>query len=124
MQPAGTTLVEPLRDSVGPALRAVAHHEGDSWDLAYLRDDLRSEYGDGEKDDIAEDLVLTGLSGSRQESLYGLGELEATVRLFGNGLVVHVPAGERAGYFVSLDGDADVSGREVVEFVRQTAELA
>jgi hypothetical protein len=45
MQPTGTTLVESLRDRVGPALRAVAHHEADSLDVAYLRDDLRASTG-------------------------------------------------------------------------------
>lgn len=124
MQPAGSSLVEPLRERVGQELRAVAHHEADSWEIAYLREDLRHEYEDADKDEIAEDLVLTGLSGSRQEALYGLGSLEATVRLFEDGLVVHVPAGDRSGYFVSLDGDADVGGNEVVDFVREATGLA
>jgi hypothetical protein len=124
MPPAGRTLVEPLRDRAGTALRAVGYHEADAWDVAYLRDDLQRQYGDADKDDIARDLVMTGLSGSRQEALYGLGELEATVRLFDHGLVVHVPADEQSGYFVSLDGDADVRGRQVVDLVRRTAGLA
>lgn len=123
LQPAGTALVEQLEDRVGSALRAVAHHEDDDWTIACLRDDLRAEHADAEKDDIAEDLVLTGLAAKRQEHLYGLGSLEATVRLFEDGFVLHVPVDDRSGYFVSLEGDADVRGREVVDLVRETANL-
>lgn len=42
------------------------------------------------KDQIAKDL-LTWLSGPRQKSRYGLGDLEATVRLFDHGFIVYVP---------------------------------
>ena len=71
--------------------------------------------------DIADDLALDVLSAGQQECLYELGSLDATAPLFESGVVVHVPTGDRSGSLVSLEGDAGVSGREVVSLVRGAA---
>jgi len=111
-----------LRETVGGALRVVGFHEGSDWQITYMRDDVRDGYGDGSIDDIADDLVLDVLSTPRQESLYELGDLQATSRLFEDGLVVHVPTGDRSGYLVSLDTGGDATGRDIVDVVRGATE--
>lgn len=115
-------IAEALHASVGDALRVVGFHEGADWHIEYMREDVREGYGDGSIDDIADDLVLDVLSSPRQESLYELGDLHATARLFEDGLVVHVPTDDRSGYLVSLDAGGDATGRDVVDVVRDAAE--
>lgn len=115
-------LVTTLQSRVGDELRVVGHHDADSWTIDFMREDARDDYETDAVDAIAGDLVLSEMSTARQEDLYELGPLRATVRLFEDGLIVHVPTGEQSGYLVSLDDDADVVGRDVVELVRRTVE--
>lgn len=115
-------LVTALQERVGDELRVVGHHDADSWSVDYMREDVQSNYETDAVDEIADDLVLSQMGGGRQEELYELGSLEATVRLFDNGIVVHVPTGDHSGHLVSLDDDADVRGRNVVDLVRRTME--
>ena len=115
-------IADALHDSIGDALRVVGFHEGTDWRLEFMREDVRGGYGDASIDDIADDLVLDVLSTPRQESLYELGDLHATARLFEDGLVVHVPTDDRSGYLVSLDATGDVTGRNVVDVVRDATE--
>ncbi|MFB6072757.1 MAG: hypothetical protein ABEJ88_07300 [Halobacterium sp.] len=118
MAETATDLVAELRDRVGDDLRVAGRHDADDWTIEYLRDDLRETYGVDAVDDIADDLVLNVLGDRRQQDLYDLGDLRATVRLFEDGFVVHVPTGDRGGYLVSLDQSADVMGQDVVAVVR------
>ncbi|CQH52631.1 uncharacterized protein HHUB_1868 [Halobacterium hubeiense] len=117
-----TDIVAALHDAVGDALRVAGFHDGTEWHVEYMREDVREAYGDASIDDIADDLVLDVLSSPRQESLYDLGSLQATSRLFEDGLVVHVPTDERSGYLVSLDTGSDATGRDVVDVVRDATE--
>ncbi|MCG1002645.1 MULTISPECIES: hypothetical protein [Halobacterium] len=115
-------IAEALRDTVGDALRVVGFHEGSDWHIEYMREDVREGYADASIDDIADDLVLDVLASPRQESLYELGDLHATVRLFEDGVVVHVPTDDRSGYLVSLDAGGDYTGRDIVGVVRDAAD--
>ena len=119
MTGSASSLVDTLHERAGDSLRIVGRHEAESWDIGYVREDLQGTYETDVVDEIADDLLLNVLANERQESLYELGEMRATVRLFDDGFVVHVPTGERTGCLVSLDGDADVRGREVVDLVRR-----
>ena len=115
-------LVTALQERVGDALRVVGHHDADSWTIEFMRDDVTTNYEADAVDEIAGDLVLSEMSTVRQEDLYELGSLQATVRLFEDGFVVHVPTGDQSGHLVSLDDNADVTGRDIVDAVRQAVE--
>ena len=110
-----------LADQLGAALRVFGHHEGEDWTVEYMRDDLRAAYDADAIDDIASDLVLSVLGGDRQEGLYELGSVRATVRIFDDGVVVHVPTDDRSGYLVSVDHSGGLVGRDVVATVREHA---
>ncbi|MFC3478956.1 DUF7522 family protein [Halobacterium litoreum] len=120
MDETATELADELRGRVGESLRVVGHHEGDAWAVDYMRDDLRDTYETDDIDAIADDLALSAVGNDRQEDLYALGDLRATVRLFDDGIVVHVPTDAQSGYLVSVADDADVLGRDVVSVVRDT----
>lgn len=115
-------LATALRELVGDELRVVGHHDAESWTVEYMRDDVRDSYETSALDDIADDLVFSEMGSARQEDLYALGSMHATVRLFDDGIVVHVPTEETSGYLVSLEQDAGVMGRAVVDEIRQVVE--
>lgn len=121
MTDATPELVAALRDRAGDDVRVVGTHDDSDWEIAYMRDDLRDAYSTASVDDIADDLVFDALGVEQQESLYELGDLRATVRLFDDGFVVHVPVADHEGVLVSLGEDADLRGRDVVELARETA---
>jgi hypothetical protein len=122
MSGADGELVTALQEHAGDGLRVVGHHDADSWNVEYMREDVQSNYETDAVDEIADDLVLSQMGGGRQDELYELGSLEATVRLFEDGIVVHVPTDDHSGHLVSLDDDADVRGRSVVDLVRRTVD--
>ena len=114
--------VTALQERVGDELRVVGTHDADSWTVDFMREDVQENYETTELDDIADDLVLSEMGNTRQEDLYELGALRATMRLFEDGIIVHVPTGEHSGCLVSLDEHVDVTGRDVVDIVRRTLE--
>ncbi|WP_232701509.1 DUF7522 family protein [Halobacterium wangiae] len=119
MTEARSSLVDSLHEHVDDSLRIVGYHGGNSWTVDYVREDLQGTYETDVVDEIADDLLLNVVANERQETLYELGDMRATVRLFDQGFVVHVPLGQRDGCLVSVDDDADVRGRELVELVRR-----
>lgn len=114
------SIAEALHDRIGDQLRVVGHHETDSWTVSHARDDVADSYDTDDIDTIADELRLDTVGDSRQEDIYELGDLKATIRLFEAAMVVHVPTDRHAGYLVSIDEDADIVGRDVVAFVRST----
>jgi len=114
-----TGLVDALADRVGDSLRIVGRHAADEWTFDYVRSDLQDAYDEDDLGDIAEELALNELEGDYQERLYELGDLGATVRLFEDGSIVHVPTAPATGYLVSLDDDADVNARDIVALVHE-----
>jgi len=119
MDETGTALVEALRDRVGDSLRIVGHHTADEWTLDYARPDIEDAYDDGDIDAIAEELALNELERDYHERLYDLGDQRATVRLFEEGSIVHVPTAHASGSLVSVDDDADVNARDIIALVHE-----
>jgi hypothetical protein len=111
-------LVPELRGHLDDGLRVVGTHDESTWNIQYIRDDVADAYGDDSIEEIANDLVFDVLNIQQQESLYELGAHRATLRLFEDGFVVHVPIDSREGCLVSLDEDATLNGREVVSLVQ------
>jgi|GEM_PF-1428112 hypothetical protein len=110
-----------LADDLGASLRVLGRHDGDHWTIEYLRDDLKETYDTDAVDDIADDLALSIVGVDQQEDLYDLGAIRATVRIFEDGVVVHVPTADRVGYLVSVDHRDGLVGRDVVATVREHA---
>jgi len=100
-------LTADLRDAVGDGLRTVAtgNTVAESFDIAYMREDIDALYSPEERDEILHDLVLENLVEVRQEDLFApLGGLEFTSRVFEHGINVVGWDGEE-GVFVGLDPD-------------------
>ncbi|WP_276246107.1 hypothetical protein [Haladaptatus sp. YSMS36] len=109
-------LVSFLEQRVGGSLRAVAFYSSDTIELLHLRDDLDRER--------IRRSVEPGLEILRQESqLEGIGalpfeDLNATVHLFGQGVLLHFPQGVDHGTVVTLDSGV---ARQLNGFVKECA---
>lgn len=115
-------LAPELRDHLEDGLRVVGIHDESTWNIQYIRDDVVGAYGDDSIEDVTNDPVFDVLGTQQQESRYELGDLRATVRLFDDGFVVHVPTDSHEDCPVSLDEDAALNGRDVASLVQEAPE--
>lgn len=107
-------IVASLRSGAGDSLRTVARFAPTESVILYARTDVPADYDDSTLEDIGNDLVLESLASTWQESLYELGDLDATVRIFDEGTVVAVPVSERKGYLASVDEHCPLPVRDIV----------
>ena len=111
-------IVASLRSGAGDSLRTVSYFSASENRVLYARTDVGHVYDEPDLDAIGDDLVLEALSKPQQESLYELGDLRATVRVFEEGTVVAVPVSPSRGYAASVDEACPLPARDLVERIR------
>lgn len=111
-------IVASLRSGAGDSLRTVSYFSASEHTVLYARTDVHGDYDETGLDAVGDDLVLEALSKPQQESLYELGDLRATVRVFEEGSVVGVPISPSRGYAASVDESCTLPARDIVERVR------
>ena len=118
MIPSWEGIVASLRSGAGDSLRTVTHFSARESTVLFSRTDVDGDYEDHDLTAIGDDLVLEALSKPQQESLYELGDLRATIRVFDEGTVVAVPVSASRGYAASVDDSCPLPARDVVERIR------
>jgi hypothetical protein len=108
-----SSLVDPLADVAGPALRAVARYDRDGIDIDYERDDVATKETVIHR--IHDELVLQELGREYLEDLFRVGRWHCTMHQFEEATCVHYARGEFSGAFVSIDADADVDLDAIAE---------
>lgn len=103
-----------LKDKVNDELRSVIYYDEDTFELVYVRDDVRSQYSDEDLERIHQDLGLTSVGKPFLEDLYVHGELECSVHCFENAIEMHFIASETEGIAVALEPAAFLSHRTFV----------
>jgi hypothetical protein len=107
-------LAEYCEDRLGKGLRAVGYHSEDKIELAYIRDDLKSEY--------PADRVEKFISASRAvhrdvETMdQNMGTPEASLHMLQEGLILQFHFTGEDVVFVSMDRDV---GRNLTRFIRE-----
>lgn len=107
-------LADFLQRKADDYLRSVIHYEGETYNIVFLRDDVKSGYSDEDVEEIVEELFWEGYSTPLQESVYPHGELNCTIRCFENVVGMHFPHDDTAGTAVSMDAQA---ARDLYSFV-------
>lgn len=107
-----TDFVEFLREETGACLRSVIRFDGQAHELAYVRDDVRDRYSEGDHERIVASLLAEAAARHEDEELYVHGELDCIVRSFERVIELHFPRSVYSGTAVALDKDAvdDLSG--------------
>jgi hypothetical protein len=99
-------IVRFLKQRAGDNLRGVAHYHEDGYELLYVRDDVARRYDDDRFAELFSTIREEMSERAQQESVYELGRLHCTVRLFDEGIVLNFSQGDRLGTSVSLDPEA------------------
>lgn len=118
MIPSWEGIVASLRSGAGDSLRTVTHFSASESTVLFSRSDVQADYDGPDIRAIGDDLVLEALSKPQQESLYELGDLRATVRVFDHGTVVAVPVSASRGYAASVDESCPLPATDLVERIR------
>lgn len=104
-----------LQGTLGQDLRAVTVYGPDLSQQIYLRDDLQGRYDSEELTALMRKARAVGVPlrevGSRDTAM---GDIQASVHVFENALLVQFLLGPRTGIIVSVEPDV---GRALVEFI-------
>lgn len=118
---AATVLAGYARGRIGDQLRSVFAYDDDEFDLAYLREDLRGEYGPSDFETFRHAVFESerALGAANRERI---GERIATVHVFENAYALRISVPDHTGGVVaSLDFTV---GTELHEFVTNCRERA
>ena len=92
-----------LKRQAGENLRGVAHYYEDGYELLYAREDVSRRYDEDRFEELFSTIRKEMSERTQQESVYELGTLHCTVRLFDDGIVLNFSQGDKIGTSVSLD---------------------
>lgn len=101
-------LVDRLHDRTGRNLRSVLYYEDGAYELAYVRTDVEHQYTDEEIERVVEEMTAEAAARPAAEWLFAHGELESIVRMFEDGVEVHIPLTETSGVAIGVDAEAFV----------------
>jgi len=101
---AADRLTTYCRERAGENLRSVVEYDDDGYVVAYLREDLQTQYRGDKFDELVhqarevhKQLVAAGAKGSP------LGSAQATVHYFENAFVIQLVVDEQQGYFATFN---------------------
>jgi hypothetical protein len=97
-----STIVDRFGD-VDADLRTVVTLGNTSWEVEYMRDDVRAAYEDDDLDAAYRSLMANQTSSDDFDQLIEFGELEAQVYLFEEILAFQFPASRYESLYVSYD---------------------
>lgn len=99
-------LMDFLREETGQFLRSVIHYTSDDYEILYLREDIESEYQDGDIEQVINNLRMESIDTPRQEQMYVHGRLGSTIRVFEDAVEIHLPHDDYEGTAIALDPEA------------------
>lgn len=112
-------LTKWLYDRFGAALRTVLVYDGAVSEYTYLAGDVGAMYTDTELDRIADEHAFQdALSHPHYESLFHLGDTEATVTLFEDATLLQVPFDDATGVAFAVERGCAVDVDDVVTTLR------
>lgn len=110
-------LVKWIRDEFGNGLRAIGAYDEHTYELLYLKAEVRKQYTRQEQTAVGDEYVLSGRQeDSYHERLYHLGSFSYEVQGFEQGQVIRIPLDMRKGLILSFDNTVNIS---IPQFVDQ-----
>lgn len=109
-----TGLIDEVEAEVGDALRFVATYQQRSYDLRYIRDDVRADYSDEEITEVLDQLEIEGMGYSHFERLFHSGPMDCAIYGFEAALMFHFPRDDFSGLFVTVDRDVQLNPEALI----------
>ena len=103
-----------LEQEVGDELRSVIYYDETTFDLVYVRDDVRDQYSERDLERIRQELGVASFGKPMLEDLYVHGDLQCTVKCFEEAIEMHFLASDTEGIAVGLDSAAFVTHRTFI----------
>lgn len=97
----GKELIDYLQDRAGEYHRGTIQYDRHDFDILHTRDDVRETYLRSRVDRILK--RIRPESSTEEERSFSFGELNATVRLFDEVIIIHFPQAKDRGIIVSLE---------------------
>jgi len=95
------TLLSYIERQAGEYHRGTVRYDGDETDVMYLREDVKKTRLTSQIDEMLE--RLRPEASVSEQRAFPFGDLNATVRLFDEAILVHFPVGTDRGIVVSLE---------------------
>ena len=109
-----------LYDRYGDALRTVIVYRDDVSEYVYLSDRVGEEYTTAELERIADETAFRdALTNPHYESLFHLGETDATAPLFTDATLVQVPFDESTGVLITVEREVAVDVDALASALRE-----
>ncbi|MDY7082266.1 MAG: hypothetical protein SXQ77_07665, partial [Halobacteria archaeon] len=109
------SFAEFIKEKAGDSLRALAFYDFDSYEIAYIREDVRKKYPEDTTDQIHREHVLNNLNKEYFEDLFEAGNLGGTLHRFENAVIVRVIQEEGESVFISLDRENELNVVKVMD---------
>lgn len=107
-------VVEHLRAHAGDALKAVVVYDGDKHRDLYRHEDLRDLHGSELEREVLSEVRADEHRRTTEAADEYEGDLRATVRVFDERVIVHLPRDDETGTVVVMD---PVVARDLADFV-------
>lgn len=111
---ASFSLVEFLRSRTGEALRGAAHYDDDTYDILYIREDVREQYTSAEITQIFATLRQEKQTAQYQERALHLGGHRCSVDVYRDGILMNFIQNDFSGTVISLDASV---GSDLLNFI-------
>ena len=103
-----------LEQEVGDELRSVIYYDETTFDLVYVRDDVREQYSERDLERVRQELGVASFGKPALEDLYVHGDLQCTVQCFQEAIEIHFLASDTESIAVGLDPAAFVTHRTFI----------
>lgn len=103
-----------LQQEVGDELRSVIYYDKETFDLVYVRDDVREQYSERDLERVRQELGVASFGKPALEDLYVHGDLKCTVQCFEEAIEMHFLASDTEGIAVGLDPAAFATHRTFI----------
>ncbi|WP_436343111.1 hypothetical protein [Natronorubrum sp. FCH18a] len=99
-------LYEQFEERFGDALRSVCYYDGDGNNIEHIREEIETEYKNGDLDRVFREARLEAIGNQHQESMYIHGSLQCTLRCFEDATELHIILSETEGLMAAVDAGA------------------
>ncbi|WP_336022822.1 hypothetical protein [Halobellus salinisoli] len=111
-------LIDYLERKAGEYHRGTVRYDGNDTDVLHLRDDVKETRLTSQIDRMLK--RIRPESSPQEERSFPFGELNATVRLFQEAIIIHFPRGNDRGILVSLEPE---TARDLSTFIGECEKL-
>lgn len=107
-------IADIVQDVEGYTPRVVADLRSVTWQIEFIRDDVRGDYSEDDLDEAYQLIMANNVTGDDFKSLIGESQFNAQTLFFDDIIVFFLPSDRYEGVFASFDYDDEFPVKELV----------